>query len=277
VMLVGQPSEEIGQGAEAMIRDGLYERFPRPDFAIALHDWPLVETGKVGYRAGYVMANIDAVDLTVRGVGGHGAAPEKSKDPIVLAAEIVMALQTIVSRETSPLDSVVVTVGSFHGGTKRNIIPDEVKLLLTVRSYKPDVRKRVLASIERITKGIALAAGIPEDRAPVIDMLTKESGDAVFNDPDLTARLAKALGGELGGNRIVEVDPAMVSEDFVHYGLDRKIPIAMLFLGAGDPQRIAAGDMPGLHSSKFAPSPELILRTGVEALTTMTMELLRPR
>lgn len=274
LVLIGQPAEEIGQGAAAMLADGLYERFPKPDMVIALHDWPSVEAGKVGYRAGYFMANIDAVDLTIRGSGGHGAAPEKAKDPIVVAAGIIMALQTIVSRETSPLDSAVVTVGSIHGGTKRNIIPDEVKLQLTVRSYKADVRKRLLASIERIARGTAIAAGIPEDRAPIVTVHEKEAGNAVYNDPSLVARLVKALTSELGADRIHEIDPAMVSEDFVYYGLDRQIPIAMFALGAGDRQRIAAGDMPNLHSSKFAPQPEPVLRTGVEAMTAMVLELM---
>ena len=167
-MLLGQPAEEVIDGARAVLRDGLYERFPKPDYVIALHDSADLEAGKVGYTPGYAMASSTSVDIKIRGLGGHGARPESTKDPIVVAAQVILALQTIVSREDSPLDPVVVTVGSIHGGTKHNIIPDEVDLQLTVRAYKEEVRKRVLASIERITKGIALAAGIPDDRAPIV-------------------------------------------------------------------------------------------------------------
>jgi hippurate hydrolase len=168
LVMLGQPAEETGDGANAMLRDNLYANFPKPDFAIALHDKPELETGKVGYTPGYAMASATSIDIKIRGVGGHGSAPETTKDPIVVAAQVVMALQTIVSRENSPLDPAVVTVGSIHGGTRYNIIPDEVNLQLTVRTYKEEVRKRVLASIERIVKGVAAPAGIPEDRAPVV-------------------------------------------------------------------------------------------------------------
>src|SRR5207248_1245171 len=171
VMLVGQPAEEVNQGAAAMVRDRFFERFPRPNFVIALHDNSSMPAGQIGYCPGYFMANVDSVNITVRGLGGHGAVPQATKDPIVVAAEVILALQTIVSRENSPLDPVVVTVGSIHGGAKRNVIPDQVEPLLTVRTYKPEVRKRVLASIERITKGVAMAAGIPEDRAPIVEFL----------------------------------------------------------------------------------------------------------
>jgi len=171
---------------------------------------------------------------------------------------------------------VVVTVGSIHGGAKRNVIPDEVKLLLTVRTYKPEVRKRVLASIERVAKGIALAAGIPEDRAPIVEVEQSEATDATYNDPALTERLAKALEGSLGASNVIRIDPAMVSEDFGRFGLGRDVPVAMLALGAVDPARIARGErLPSLHSSQFAPLPEPSIRTGVKAMTTMVMELLR--
>ncbi|HVI71945.1 MAG TPA: amidohydrolase, partial [Pyrinomonadaceae bacterium] len=168
LIMLGQPAEETGDGANAMLRDNLYTNFPKPDFAIALHDKPELETGKVGYTPGYAMASATSIDIKIRGVGGHGSAPETTKDPIVVAAQVVMALQTIVSRENSPLDPAVVTVGSIHGGTRYNIIPDEVNLQLTVRTYKEEVKRRVLASIERIIKGVATTAGIPEDRAPVM-------------------------------------------------------------------------------------------------------------
>jgi hippurate hydrolase len=270
LVLLGQPAEEVVQGASAMLGGGLYERFPRPAYLLAFHDWPAVPSGKIGYRAGYIMANSDSVNITVRGVGGHGAAPEKSKDPIVVAAQIVLALQTIVSRETSPFESAVVTVGSIHGGAKRNIIPDDVKLLITVRTYKPDVRQRVLASIDRVAKGIAAAAGIPADREPIIEHVAPEATDAVFNDPPLTERVTKALARGMGVERIVEAEPSMVSEDFGRLGLDRKIPLLMLFLGAGD----GTENQAGLHSSRFAPPPESTIRTGVKGMTLAVMELM---
>jgi hippurate hydrolase len=277
VMLVGQPAEELVKGARAMLADSMYERFPRPNYAIAVHDWALLESGKVGYRPGYVMANGDSVDITVRGVSGHGAAPDKSKDPVVIASEIVVALQTIVSRENSPLDPVVVTVGSIHGGSKRNIIPDEVKLLLTVRTYKPDVRQRVLASIDRIAKGIAQAAGVPADRSPIVEVLEGESTPATYNDPALTERWAAALRRELGSADVVPMEPVMVSEDFGRFSLDGKIPAVMLMVGAADPAKVASGaPLPSLHSSQFAPTPvALVLKTAVRTVVTGVMELMK--
>jgi amidohydrolase len=275
VMLVGQPAEEIVRGAEGMLADGLYERFAKPDFAIALHDWAVLESGKVGWRAGQFMAATDSLNLVIRGVGGHGAAPHATKDPVVMAAETVLALQTIASRERSPLDPVVVTVGKIEGGTKRNIIPDEVRLFLTVRTMSPEVRERVLASIERIPRGVALAAGVPDDRAPVYEHLPAESVASTFNDPELTRRLATAIGREIGAANVVEVQPSMVSEDFGRFGLNGTIPTALLALGAGDPAALAAGTQPGLHSSRFAPSdPALVLRTGVRAAVSAVLELL---
>src|SRR5437764_3585997 len=174
VVLIGQPAEEVVKGADAMLRDGLYERFPKPDYILAVHDNASLAAGTIGYTPGYLMASADSINLTIRGVGGHGASPEKTKDPVVMAAETVLALQTLVSRENSPLDPVVVTVGSIHGGTKRNIIPDQVQLLLTVRTYKPEVRKRVLDGIQRVARGVAVTNGVPEDRMPVFEWLKGE-------------------------------------------------------------------------------------------------------
>src|SRR5690242_8839291 len=196
LVMLGQPAEETGDGANAMLRDEIYTRIPKPDFAIALHDTPDLETGKVGYTPGYALASATSIDVKIRGVGGHGSAPEKSKDPIVTAAQVVMALQTIISRENSPLDPAVVTVGSIHGGTRYNIIPDEVNLQLTVRTYKEEVRKRVLASIERIVKGVVATAGIPEDRAPVIKIA--EGTSSTYNEPKLVDRLVVAFKQSLG-------------------------------------------------------------------------------
>jgi amidohydrolase len=275
VMLIGQPAEEVVKGAEGMLAAGLYEKIARPDYAIALHDWAILEAGKVGYRLGQFMAATDSLNLTIRGVGGHGASPHSTKDPVVLAAETVLALQTITSRERSPLDPVVVTVGKIEGGTKRNIIPDEVKLYLTVRTMKPEVRERVLESIQRIPRGLALAAGVPEDRAPLYEHLGHESVAATFNEPALTARLAKSIGAEIGAANVVEIDPSMVSEDFGLFGDQGKIPTVLLALGAGDPAALKAGTQAGLHSSKFAPrDPELVLRTGVRAAVAAVMGLL---
>jgi hippurate hydrolase len=275
VMLIGQPAEEVVKGADGMLRDHLYERFPKPDFAIALHDNATMPAGQIGYTPGYFMASADSVNVTIRGMGGHGASPQSTKDPVVIAAQFINALQTIVSREDSPLDPVVVTVGSIHGGTKRNIIPDEVQLQMTVRTYKPEVRKRVLASIERIARGIAMTAGVPEDRAPLFELLAGESVESTYNDPALTERIAAAISKGMGAANVIRIDPLMVSEDFGRFGLDRKIPISMINLGAVDPVTIASGQrLPSLHSSGFKPLPEPTLRGGIKAMTLAVLELL---
>jgi amidohydrolase len=273
VMLVGQPAEEVVAGAAGMMRDNLYQRFGTPDYAVALHDSPLVATGQVGVISGYMMASSDSVNVTIRGVGGHGASPQNTKDPVVIASEFVVALQTISSRERSPLDPVVVTVGYFHAGTKRNIIPDDAKLQLTVRTYKPDVRARVLESIRRIANGVAMAAGAPE---PVVEEVTTEHADASYNDPALATRLASALRKGLGDKSVVDMAPLMVSEDFNRFSDGGKIPAVMFHLGAADPEKLASGaTIPGLHSSGFTPVAEPTIRTGVKAMTTMAMELLK--
>ena len=276
VMFIGQPAEEIVAGAAAMLRDGLYERFGKPDYVIALHDSAAVAAGKAAYTPGYTMASSDSVDVTIRGIGGHGAAPQLGKDPVVIAAEFVLGLQTIVSRERSPLDPVVVTVGSIHGGTKRNIIPDEVKLYLTIRAYKPEVRDRVIAAIERVARGVAMTAGVPDDRMPIVTVNEAERIGATFNDPALTERLAAALKKSMGEPQVLRIDPLMVAEDFGRFSLDNKIPAALLQFGATDPAVLVSNPTPpGLHSSKFAPLPEPALRTGIKTATTMLLELLQ--
>jgi amidohydrolase len=279
LVLIGQPAEETVDGARAMLADGLYTRFPKPDFALAMHDSADVEAGKVTYFPGYAMASSTSIDLTIRGLSGHGSKPEASKDPIVIASQVVLALQTIVSRENSPLDPAVVTVGSIHGGTKRNIIPDEVVLQLTVRTYKEEVRQHIVASIERIAKGVALAAGVPEDRAPIMKVIESENAPSLYNDPQLTERITKAIGGAIGNDNVVKTAPLMASEDFGHFSLDRRIPSVMLWLGAIEPSRVEASrksgkPLPSLHSSLFEPLPEPTLRTGVKAMTTAVLELL---
>jgi hippurate hydrolase len=278
LVMLGQPAEETGDGANAMLRDDLYTRFPKPDFAIALHDKPELETGKVGYTPGYAMASATSIDIKIRGIGGHGSAPEATKDPIVTAAQVVMALQTIVSRENSPLDPAVVTVGSIHGGTRYNIIPDEVNLQLTVRTYKPEVRQRILDSIERIVKGVALTMNIPADRAPTVKV--SEGTGATYNDPQLLERLSGAFKQALGDENVVKVPPIMASEDFGYFSLDQKIPATIFWLGASDPAKLKQSretgvPLPGLHSALFTPVPEPTLRTGVKAMTSAVLELMK--
>ena len=278
LVMLGQPAEETGDGANAMLRDNLYTNFPKPDFAIALHDKPELETGKVGYTPGYAMASATSIDIKIKGIGGHGSAPEATKDPVVVAAQVVMALQTIVSRENSPLDPAVVTVGSIHGGTRYNIIPDEVNLQLTVRTYKEDVRKRILASIERIVKGVATTAGIPEDRAPIVKV--SEGTGSTYNDPQLIERLAGVFKQALGEENVVKLAPIMASEDFGYFSLDQKIPTTLFWLGASEPAKVKANretgaPLPGLHSALFAPIPEPTLRTGVKAMTSAVLELMK--
>ena len=280
LIIVGQPAEETVDGARAMMRDGLYQKFPQPDFVVALHDNADLEAGKVGYTPGYSLASGDSVDIKIRGIGGHGAAPEMTKDPIVVAAEIVLALQTIVSRENSPLDPAVITVGSIHGGSKHNIIPDEVNLQLTVRAYREEVRNRMLASIERITRGIALAAGIPADRAPIVTVSKTQFTAATYNDPALTERMAGVFTRVLGAENVVKLPPIMASEDFGYFSLDKKIPSVDFSLGAVDPEKVkqsrATGTpLPSLHSALFAPLPEPTLRTGVKAMTSAVLELMK--
>jgi amidohydrolase len=278
LVLLGQPAEETGDGAQAMLRDDLYTTMPRPDFAIALHDKPELETGKVGYTPGYAMASATSIDIKIRGIGGHGSMPETTKDPVVVAAQVVMALQTIVSRENSPLDPAVVTVGSIHGGTRYNIIPDEVNLQLTVRTYREEVRRRILASIERIVKGVAATAGIPEDHAPTVKVA--EGTGSMYNEPQLVDRLVVVFKQALGEENVVKVAPIMASEDFGYFSLDHKIPTVMFWLGASDPVKVKQSRetgvaLPGLHSALFTPVPEPTLRTGVKAMTSAVLELMK--
>lgn len=280
LILIGQPAEETVHGADAMLTAGLYTQFPKPDYAIALHDSADLETGKVGYTPGFSLASSTSVDITIRGLGGHGSKPEATKDPIVIAAQVILALQTIISRENSPLDPAVVTVGAIHGGAKNNIIPDEVNLLLTIRAYKEEVRQKVIASIERITNGIAQAAGIPADRAPILN-LKKEFTPATYNNPELTERLAKVFVSALGADNVVQTQPVMGAEDFGHYGLENhQIPTTIFWLGAVDPALIARSKqtgvpLPSLHSSRFAPVPDSTIRTGVKAMTSAVLDLMK--
>jgi amidohydrolase len=279
LVLIGQPAEEIVKGAAAMLNDGLFTRFPRPDFCLAQHVDSELEAGKVGYVSGFAMANSDALDITIRGVGGHGAMPHATKDPIVIAAQTVVNLQTIASREVKATDSVVVTVGSIHGGTKHNIIPDEVALQLTVRTYKDEVREQVLKAIERIVNGTAATAGVPSDRMPIIK-LRDESTPATYNTPELVERVTATLRKTLGEENVVQREPTMGAEDFGLFGrTNPKVPIFMLRLGSIAPEKVAAAKannqrLPSLHSSGYLPQKEPTIRTGVTAMTTAALNLL---
>ncbi|HEX4544470.1 MAG TPA: amidohydrolase [Candidatus Acidoferrum sp.] len=280
LILIGQPAEEMISGAHAMLRAGLFSKFPKPDYVLALHDGSDLPAGKVSWHEGTITSGADSVDITVRGKGGHGAAPQASKDPIVIASEIVVALQTIVSREMDPQLPTVVTVGSFHAGTKHNIIPDEAHLQLTVRTMNPQQREKVLGAITRIANGIAAAAGVPADRAPIVE-LGSDKVPATINDPLLTRRVAAALELSLGKENVLPGQQSMASEDFSLYALeDPKPPICMFHLGAADPAKFKEAQekgmhLPGPHSSEFAPLPEPTIRTGVKAMTAAVLDLMK--
>lgn len=279
LVLIGQPAEERGGGAKAMLKDGLFTRFPKPDFCLALHDSADLPAGKVSYTPGFAMANVDSVDITVRGVGGHGSHPDKTKDPVLLASQIVVALQSIVSREIDPGEPAVVTVGSIHGGTKHNIIPDEVKLQLTVRSYTDDIRHQTLTAIQRIARGQAVAAGLPEDRLPLV-AIEDDFTAATYNDPKLTERLVGVFKSWLGETNTVRRKPTMGGEDFGEFGrTPDKIPICMFDLGGVkrevfEESRRTGKPLPSLHSSLWAPDPEPTLKTGITAMTAAVLELM---
>ena len=281
IVFVAQPAEETGNGARALLKGGLYDRFGKPDFALGFHDKADLQTGHIGVTEGYTSANVDSVDVTVRGVGGHGGYPHKTKDPIVLAAEMINAWQTIASRENNPLDPIVVTVGSIHGGTKRNIIPDEVAMQLTVRTYKKQVREKVLAAIERIAKDVAAAGGVLPERAPIVTVRKDEFCSATYNNPELTKRLVAVWRKSLGNENVEIVDPTMGGEDFSEYSLaDHSIPAVDFHIGAVDPVKIADSKrngtpLPSLHSSKFAPVPEPTIRVGIIGMTSAVLELMK--
>jgi amidohydrolase len=265
LMLVGQPAEEVGEGARAMLSDGFYQRFGRPNYAVALHDNAGLAAGKVGITPGPTLAGAMTVYVTIRGVGGHGAMPASTKDPIVMASQFVLAIQTVVSRQTLPTNPAVVTVGMINGGTQANIIPDEVKLGLSVRFMDEKTRKDILADIQRTADGIAMAAGVPPDRLQTVEVAHSRLGTVTYNDPALTTRVRGALVTALGAGNVVDLEPLMVSEDFGLFGL-----------GAVDSAKIASGEpLPSLHSSVFAPVAEPALRTGVTAMSDVAIALLQ--
>ncbi|MEK6478770.1 amidohydrolase [Catalinimonas sp. 4WD22] len=279
LVMVAQSAEETGFGADALFKANLYDKIPLPDYAIALHDNASLPAGTIGYRAGNFMASVDMVDITVHGEGGHGAAPHTTKDPIVLSAEMINAFQTIVSREINPIEPAVVTVGSIHGGTVHNIIPDQVKMQLTLRSYSQEVRDQTVAALHRITKNMASMAGLPEDKYPEISIRDPQT-PATINDPELTERLVNVFRQNFGEENVVETAPNMVGEDFSRFGLqEQKVPICMFWLGAVDPAKVKAAkengtSLPSLHSPNFAPLPEPTIKTGIKAMSAAALELL---
>jgi len=280
LMLIGQPSEETIDGAKAMLADHLYERFGRPDLVIGLHDTNELPAGQVGLIPGDAQASSTSIDVVIRGIGGHGSAPQVGRDPITLAALYITQMQTIVSREEDPQDPTVVTVGDIHGGTKRNIIPDEVKLELTTRSFSATSRQRVIDGLKQMAAGITTSAGLPSEKAATVTVLDDESTPVEHNDPALTARERTALEKALGAENVITLHPVMGSEDVGIFGLDGKIPVGYFRLGAMYPDRFAAAKAegklpPGPHTSKFEPDPEPTLRTGVTAMTAVAISLLQ--
>jgi amidohydrolase len=278
LMLVGQPSEENVAGAAAMLKDGLFQRFPKPDYALSMHDDASGPSGTIMYHAGAFRASSDVVNITVYGQGGHGAVPHETRDPIVMAARIVLALQTLVSRENNPIDPAVITVGSIHGGTVPNIIPDQVTLSLSVRTFKPEVRQRILASIAREAKGEAIAAGAPKE--PLVEV--KPGTDSVYNDPALIERMVKTLQGAVGPEFVKEMPAKMTSEDFSQYGLQPGVKAILLHVGAVDPARLAAAKkegkpLPGTHSPQWAPDFKPTVTNTIKAETAILLDLMAPK
>ncbi len=281
LILVGQPAEEIGLGALAMLADGLYTKFPKPDFVLAAHTSGWDPAGAVAYTPEYALANVDSVDIKVRGVGAHGSAPHLGKDPIVIGAAIVGALQTLISRENNPLDAGVVTVGSFQAGYKHNIIPDEATLKITVRSYKDEVRTRLIEGIKRIARAQGMSAGLPDGLLPIVKV-ESEYTPSTYNDPALTTRVVAAMAASLGEARVMERPPSMGGEDFSQFGRTADdIPTFIYWVGGVDPATWRAandGKMalpPANHSPQFAPLPEPTLKTGVQAMTAAALELMK--
>ena len=280
LVMILQPAEEVGRGARLMLEDGLYTRFPKPTHAIAFHDAANLEAGMIGYTPGYALANVDSVDILVRGTGGHGAYPQTAKDPIVLGARIVGALQTLVSREQDPLDPAVVTVGSFVGGAKHNIIPDEAKLLLTVRSYSDETRERLIHGIERIARGEAIAAGVPDNRMPIVSV-KDEFTPAAYNPPAFANQMAGLLKAHFPEGRVIEAKPSMGGEDFGrYYRADKSINSFIFWVGgvpADQMAKAATGHLtlPSLHSPFWAPEADKVIATASEAMTLLALDILK--
>ncbi len=280
LMIVGQPSEETIDGAKAMVADHLYERFGKPDMVIGLHDTNAHAAGTVGLTSGPAMASSTSVDVTMRGIGGHGAMPNMGKDPVMMAAMLIVQLQTIVSREEDPSDPAVVTVGDIHGGTKRNIIPNEVKLELTTRAFSDKGRQVVVDGIKQMAKGVGDSYALPADKMPIVTVLEDESTPVTYNDPALSAKVRASLVKTIGEKNVFDDPHAMGSEDVGVFGIEAKVPTCYFWLGAMDPAKFAAAQaagkpLPGPHTSKFEPLPEPTLETGVLTLSSAAMMLLQ--
>jgi hippurate hydrolase len=278
LMLIGQPAEETVGGAQAMLADHMYERFGRPDFVLSEHDTNDVAAGSIAIKGGPLLASATSINVAIRGIGGHGSAPQSGKDPIVLAAEFVLVAQTIVSRQIDPQQPAVLTVGTIRGGTKNNIIPDEVTLGLTLRTYSPAIRDQILADLRRTANGLAEAYGIPADRMPSVEIT--ESTPATFCDPALAERLRTAATEALGKDHVLEAHAVMGSEDVGLFSLDGKIPAVMYWLGAADADKLKESlksgvPLPSLHSALFAPVYEPAIKSGVTAMTAMALNLLK--
>jgi hippurate hydrolase len=280
LMIVGQPAEELGDGARAMLADHVYDRFGRPNFVIAEHDVSDIAAGQVGVVSGPFKSSATSLDVVMRGIGGHGAKPEQTKDPVIMAGEFLVMLQTIVSRQNSPQQPAVITVGHIVGGTKRNIIPDEVLMELTMRSFDDAQRDAMIADVQRIAKGIAIAGNVPEDRMPIVTVSKSEYTPVTFNDPALADKFRAVAKAALGPQNLVETKPSMASEDFGEWALpDHSVPIFCFWLGASDPAKVAESErtgipLPATHSPNFAPIPEPSLRAGITAMTAMSLALL---
>lgn len=280
LVMIGQPAEETGEGAKAMLDDGLYTRFPKPDYALAFHDLAGVPAGKITYASGPAMANVDSVDIVVKGIGGHGAAPHTTKDPIVLASAIVMRLQTLVSRENNPIEPAVVTVGSFHAGARYNIISDNAHLQLTVRSFTDEQRARLIEGIKRIVAGEAIASGIPAELMPEVSF-GEGFTPSLINEPGFTAQVVGPLVERFGPDRVESAPPIMPGEDFARYRRadPEHVQSVMLWVGGERPEVIAEAartgkTLPSLHSPFWAPDAEKVIATGAEALSSAAMRLM---
>jgi len=281
LVMVGQPAEEIGLGALAMLDDGLYRRFPKPDAVLALHTTGWQSAGVVAYTPGFALANVDSVDIFVKGIGAHGSTPHLGKDPIVIASSIVNSLQTLVSRELDSQEAGVVTVGSFKAGYKHNIIPDEAHLQITVRSYSDEVREQLLSGIKRIAKAQAISAGLPDDLMPVVE-IEEDYTPSTYNDPDLTNRAMTAVKAAIGDEKVIQIRAVMGGEDFSRFArTEEKVPTVIFWVGGADPEKIKAGQAgdtpmpPSNHSPFFAPAPEATLLVAVESMTAAAIELLK--
>ncbi len=280
LILVGQPAEEIVVGARAMLAEGLYQKFGKPDFCLALHANAFLPAGTVGYCPEYAMANVNSVNITVFGEGGHGAYPHLTKDPVVMAAKLILDIQTITSRELNAIDPAVITVGTIHGGTKRNIVPNEVKLELTVRSYTEATKLAIMEKLRQKSKAVAISAGLSEDKFPRFE-ITPEFSPALYNNPDLTQRVSNVFKQAIGNEQVIKVPPVMVSEDFGIFGdSEPKIPVFLYWLGSIEPKRVEqykkdGKTLPSLHSSNYFPLPRPTIETGIKTMCAGILELLK--